>query len=511
MNARRWPKTPTVAALVWLCLAMLAWCSLPAQAKQVAVPAMKSRVVDLANTLKAGEAEALRGDIATLQAGTQAQLAVLIVPTTGEDTIEQYATRVFAQWKLGREEEDDGVLLLVALKDRKMRIEVGTGLEGTVTDIQAARIIDREMTPRFRNGDFAGGIQAAVGALSRLIDPPALKPPADATGDPLPFDTPSGAVTETTPEPVSLGSHVTPEGWALFGVLLWSLAVGGWYGRGAAANARGRAAVQQAPRKNKGVGKLAGKGKLRRGPEPWSDAVAAIAPAPFEAPKAPTHKPDWRVALGLVGAGLVGGAVALSNPVMVLGLAMPAAFFYGIGYGCGRSRAMLYVVGGIALAVAGLVALAFTLGAERFWWGFLWALGDRWRPGVLDGHRAVHAPGVAARAAGLCGAPAGRAGRGRLRVPRQRTRAGSGPGLAARGNRQLRRAAVRFSSLGQHGERRQRRQRQRLEQLVEQQLFQQFLVVVQRRRFQQRRRRVGQLVAPVLRRGSQRSLNTPSM
>jgi uncharacterized protein len=81
------------------------------------------------------------------------------------------------------------------------------------------------------------------------------------------------------------------------------------------------------------------------------------------------------VALGLVGAGLVGGAVALSNPVMVLGLAMPAAFFYGIGYGCGRSRAMLYVVGGIALAVAGLVALAFTLGAERFWWGFLWALG----------------------------------------------------------------------------------------------------------------------------------------
>jgi uncharacterized protein len=116
--------------LVWLCLAMLAW-SLPAQAKQVPVPAMKSRVVDLTHTLKPDEAEALRADIAALQADTQAQLAVLIVPTTGTDTIEQYATRVFAQWKLGRQEADDGVLLLVALKDRKMRIEVGTGLEGT--------------------------------------------------------------------------------------------------------------------------------------------------------------------------------------------------------------------------------------------------------------------------------------------------------------------------------------------------------------------------------------------
>ena len=143
--------------------AMLAW--LPtAQARPVPVPvpAMSSRVVDLTNTLQASEADDLRQQIDALETDTRAQLAVLIVPTTGEDSIEQFATRVFAEWKLGREAEDDGLLLLVALKDRRMRIEVGTGLEGKITDIQAARIIDQQMTPRFRSGDFAGGIGTAV-------------------------------------------------------------------------------------------------------------------------------------------------------------------------------------------------------------------------------------------------------------------------------------------------------------------------------------------------------------
>src|SRR5690348_5581718 len=120
MDARRWPAT----AVVWMCVClMLAAFSLPAQSKPVPVPAMQSRVVDLTKTLDAGEADALRSDIAELESQTQAQVAVLMVPTTGEDSIEQYATRVFAQWKLGRKEEDDGVLVLVALKDRRMRIE----------------------------------------------------------------------------------------------------------------------------------------------------------------------------------------------------------------------------------------------------------------------------------------------------------------------------------------------------------------------------------------------------
>eukprot|EP01036_Dinobryon_divergens_P060433 gene60433-80605_t len=125
-----------------LLMAMAFALGLPAQAKPVPVPAMSSRVVDLTKTLSADDASSLRYDISVIEQLTQAQLAVLIVPTTGEDSIEQFATRVFAQWKLGRKDENDGVLLLVALKDRRMRIEVGTGLEGRITDIQAARIID---------------------------------------------------------------------------------------------------------------------------------------------------------------------------------------------------------------------------------------------------------------------------------------------------------------------------------------------------------------------------------
>ncbi len=142
----------------WLCFALFSLCIAmgmsPAFAQTktslVPVPQMKTRVVDLTNTLSAGDADGLRQEIAELESSTQAQLAVLIVPTTGQEAIEQYAARVFARWKLGRKDEDDGVLVLVALKDRKMRIEVGKGLEGMVTDIQAAAIIDKQMAPRFR-------------------------------------------------------------------------------------------------------------------------------------------------------------------------------------------------------------------------------------------------------------------------------------------------------------------------------------------------------------------------
>ena len=165
------------ACLCFLFFVFIAACACPAFAQSrtspVPVPPMKTRVVDLTNTLGAQEADELRQEISELESSTQAQLAVLVVPTTGQESIEQYATRVFARWKLGRKDENDGVLVLVALKDRKMRIEVGTGLEGAITDIQAAAIIDREMAPRFRDGDYAAGLQAAVRALSQLIGAPA--------------------------------------------------------------------------------------------------------------------------------------------------------------------------------------------------------------------------------------------------------------------------------------------------------------------------------------------------
>src|ERR1019366_3413833 len=90
------------------------------------------------------------------------QVAVLIVPTTEPESIEQYSIRVAEAWKIGRKKIDDGALLLVAKNDRKLRIEVGYGLEGALNDATAKRIIDEIITPRFRSGDFAGGISAGV-------------------------------------------------------------------------------------------------------------------------------------------------------------------------------------------------------------------------------------------------------------------------------------------------------------------------------------------------------------
>ena len=339
-----------------------------AQAKPVPVPPMSSRVVDLAQALPPGEAEALRAQIADIQSRTQAQLAVLIVPTTGEDTIEGYATRVFAKWRLGRSDADDGILLLVAQKDRRMRIEVGTGLEGTVTDIQAARIIDREMAPRFREGDFAGGVQAAVGALARLLDgevgvvaPESQQIVVDHAAAPVP--TPDDEkVTSLT-----RGGHVTPEGWGLLGVVLWGLGLGIYHGRGIERDPpRGTSASRRAEEK-----KRKGRRNAGAGPEPWADALAAMKPEPARARPAPR---DLRLVLGLLGAGPLAAGAALLNPAIALVLAMPAIFGYGLGFLCGMSRTAAIFMGGFVLVIASLVAIAFTVGADRFWWGFLWAL-----------------------------------------------------------------------------------------------------------------------------------------
>ena len=103
---------------------------------------------------------------------------MLIVPTTQPETIEQYSIRVAEAWKIGRKKIDDGALLVVAKDDRKLRIEVGYGLEGALNDVTAKRIIDEAITPRFRNGDFAGGISAGVDRMIRVIDGEPLPAPA---------------------------------------------------------------------------------------------------------------------------------------------------------------------------------------------------------------------------------------------------------------------------------------------------------------------------------------------
>ena len=141
------------------------------------IPPLAARVTDTTGTLSSAEKAALEQELADFEARKGAQIAVLVVPTTEPEAIEQYSIRVVDAWKLGREKPDDGALLLVAMQDRALRIEVGRGLEGALTDLVSNRIIDETITPRFREGDFAGGISAGVERMIAVVDGEPLPPP----------------------------------------------------------------------------------------------------------------------------------------------------------------------------------------------------------------------------------------------------------------------------------------------------------------------------------------------
>ncbi len=157
----------------------------PASAAEVPVPSWTGPVMDQTSTLDPGQIQALSGKLRALEQSTGAQLYVLILPTTGSDSIEQYARRVFDQWQIGRKGVDDGILLLVAKDDRNVRIDVGYGLEGAVTDLQAGRIIREQITPHFTFGDFHAGIEAGVDALIALIHGEPLPAPATEDDEPV--------------------------------------------------------------------------------------------------------------------------------------------------------------------------------------------------------------------------------------------------------------------------------------------------------------------------------------
>lgn len=157
---------------------MLILASQLAFSAMVEVPEFAARVVDLTQTLSASQQSALEAKLKSFEEAKGSQIAVLIVPTTRPDEIEQYAIRVVDEWKVGRENVDDGVLLLIAKDDRKMRIEVGYGLEGAIPDLYAKRIIRETLTPKFKQGDFAGGIDAATNQLIGLIDGEPLPAPS---------------------------------------------------------------------------------------------------------------------------------------------------------------------------------------------------------------------------------------------------------------------------------------------------------------------------------------------
>ncbi|MDT3554943.1 TPM domain-containing protein [Stenotrophomonas maltophilia group sp. msm1] len=145
------------------------------------IPALDDPVVDTANALSASTRATLREQALQLQARKGAQLQVLVVPSVGDDGIEAYAQRVFEQWQLGRAGVDDGVLLLVAVQDRRVRIQTGYGLEGTIPDAYAARIIDKAIVPRLREGDLDQGLLDGSKVLVALIDGEPLPPQEDSS------------------------------------------------------------------------------------------------------------------------------------------------------------------------------------------------------------------------------------------------------------------------------------------------------------------------------------------
>jgi uncharacterized protein len=146
---------------------------------QVPVPPPGGRVTDLTATLTDEQKSGLEQTLRSFEARKGSQVAVLIVPSTAPESIEQYALRVAEQWKPGRKNVDDGAILVVAKDDRTLRIEVGYGLEGALTDAASKRIISEIIVPKFRQGDYYGGITAGVDRILRVIDGEPLPKPEE--------------------------------------------------------------------------------------------------------------------------------------------------------------------------------------------------------------------------------------------------------------------------------------------------------------------------------------------
>ncbi|GLR98502.1 hypothetical protein GCM10007858_61450 [Bradyrhizobium liaoningense] len=188
----------------------------------VAVPQLTGRVVDRTGTLSSSDIAALSQKLLEFENRKGSQIAVLIVPTTQPETIEQFSIRVAEAWKIGRKKIDDGAILVVAKNDRHLRIEVGYGLEGALTDVTSRRIIDEVITPKFKTGDFAGGISDGVDRMIRVVD-----------GEPLPVPSPTvhfGNLDDLAPLfIVTLFASIGVGGFfrAALGRLLGSLVTGG--------------------------------------------------------------------------------------------------------------------------------------------------------------------------------------------------------------------------------------------------------------------------------------------
>jgi uncharacterized protein len=168
-------------AAAWLLALTLSWASWACA--QVPVPALTGHVVDRTGVLSAEQSSTLEQTLQAFEARKGSQIAVLIIPTTAPQSIEDYGIHVAEQWKLGRKKIDDGAILLVAKDDHALRIEVGYGLEGALTDATSKRIISEIIVPRFRQGDVYGGVSAGVDQMIRVVDGEPLPEPNANRGD----------------------------------------------------------------------------------------------------------------------------------------------------------------------------------------------------------------------------------------------------------------------------------------------------------------------------------------
>jgi uncharacterized protein len=207
-DARRWLATVAAALLIFM----------PPALAQQPVPPLAARVTDLTGTLSAEARTGLERKLEAFEARKGSQIALLLVATTAPESIEQYSLRVAEAWKLGRAGVDDGVLLLVAVQDRRARFEVGYGLEGAVPDALARRIIAEKLAPHFAQDDYAGGLDAGLDALIGLIDGEPLPAPAAAEPDVEPW--------AALPVLLLFAAFLAPLFRRLFGTLFGSAALG---------------------------------------------------------------------------------------------------------------------------------------------------------------------------------------------------------------------------------------------------------------------------------------------
>ncbi len=223
-----WTTFGAVIRLLWSAvLALVAGLALPAASQAlVQIPALTSHVIDTTQTLSAADTQSLDGKLTAFEQQKGSQIVVLMVATTQPEDIASFANRVGNVWKIGRKEVGDGVLLIVAKDDRKVRIEVAKTLEGAIPDLAARQVIESAITPNFKQGNYAAGLSAAADQLiARISDEALPEPSRESSGSSFGFDWADLAIFMFFAVPIAGGIARS-----IFGRKLGSLLVGGGVG-----------------------------------------------------------------------------------------------------------------------------------------------------------------------------------------------------------------------------------------------------------------------------------------